>query len=69
MLFRSSLEAAAEQGPAAALTGPVARGDRGTVAAHLAALAADERPAYRAMAREALRLTGRSDPELEAVIG
>ena len=41
----------------------------GTVAAHLAALAADERPAYRAMAREALRLTGRSDPELEAVIG
>ncbi|HEY1824137.1 MAG TPA: DUF2520 domain-containing protein [Trebonia sp.] len=38
----------------AALTGPVARGDNGTVAAHIAAIAADEPaalPAYRALAR------------------
>ena len=35
----------------AALTGPVARGDAGTVRAHLDALPADVRPAYVAMAR------------------
>lgn len=68
-LVRASLEAAAMHGPAAALTGPVARGDRATVAAHLAALDPSERPAYRALAREALRLSGREDPELEAVLG
>ncbi len=40
-------------GSVASLTGPVVRGDAGTVAAHLAALAAvpDTRAAYRAMAR------------------
>ena len=46
----------AELGPAAALTGPAARGDEATVARHLAVLAAEERPAYRAMAAEARRL-------------
>lgn len=68
-LVRTTIEAAAEVGPAAALTGPVARGDHATVAAHLAALDPSERPAYLALAREALRLTGRDDPELEAVLG
>lgn len=45
-----------ERGPAAALTGPVRRGDAGTVAAHLGALAADDRTLYLLLAREALRL-------------
>jgi predicted short-subunit dehydrogenase-like oxidoreductase (DUF2520 family) len=59
---------AVEHGAAAALTGPVARGDAVTVALHLDALPHDERAAYRALAREALRLTGRVDPAVEAVL-
>jgi predicted short-subunit dehydrogenase-like oxidoreductase (DUF2520 family) len=43
-------------GPAAALTGPVARGDWGTVARHLDALPADERAGYEAMVELARRL-------------
>ena len=43
-------------GPAAALTGPVRRGDEGTVARHLAALDPGERPAYEALAAAARRL-------------
>ncbi len=43
-------------GPAAALTGPAARGDEATIDRHLAALPEDERPAYRALADEARRL-------------
>ncbi len=45
-----------EAGPAAALTGPVRRGDVETVAAHLAALGPEDRQLYRLLAREALRL-------------
>jgi predicted short-subunit dehydrogenase-like oxidoreductase (DUF2520 family) len=45
-----------EAGPAAALTGPVRRGDAETVAAHLATLSADDRELYVLLAREALRL-------------
>lgn len=55
-LARGSLDDVAALGPAAALTGPVRRGDHATVANHLAALPADERPAYQAMAEEARRL-------------
>ncbi len=57
-------------GPSAALTGPVSRGDHATVAAHLAALPVGEQDAYRALAREALRLAGpvRGREELEAVL-
>jgi predicted short-subunit dehydrogenase-like oxidoreductase (DUF2520 family) len=43
-------------GPAAALTGPVRRGDAETVAAHLRTLPPDARPAYLVLAREALLL-------------
>jgi predicted short-subunit dehydrogenase-like oxidoreductase (DUF2520 family) len=39
------------RGGDAALTGPVSRGDAGTVAAHLAALPAEVRPSYVALAR------------------
>ena len=63
-LARGSLANVADMGPAAALTGPVARGDWETVAAHLAALPAEERPAYEALARSAARLSGRELPDL-----
>ena len=53
---------AAEHGPARALTGPVARGDWATVAAHLAALAEADRPSYLALAAEAAQLAGRRLP-------
>ncbi len=45
-----------EAGPAAALTGPVRRGDVETVEAHLAALGPEDRKLYLLLAREALRL-------------
>jgi predicted short-subunit dehydrogenase-like oxidoreductase (DUF2520 family) len=55
-LARASLENVAALGPVDALTGPVARGDEATVARHLAALPADERAAYEALAEEARKL-------------
>jgi predicted short-subunit dehydrogenase-like oxidoreductase (DUF2520 family) len=55
-LARGALDDVADLGPAAALTGPVRRGDADTVAAHVAALPEDERAAYEALAREAARL-------------
>lgn len=55
-LAAGSLADVVALGPAAALTGPVRRGDTATVERHLAALPADERPGYEAMAREAARL-------------
>ena len=45
-----------ELGPAAALTGPLRRGDTQTVAAHLAALEGPDRELYRRLGLEALRL-------------
>ena len=45
-----------DSGPAAALTGPVRRGDVETVRAHLAALGPEDRRLYLLLAREALRL-------------
>lgn len=67
-LLRATLDNVVERGAAAALTGPVARGDAATVERHLTALADDERPAYRALAREALRLSGRSDSQLAGLV-
>ncbi len=57
-LARGTLDNVAAVGPAAALTGPVARGDWATVQRHLDALPAAERPAYRALADQAARLVG-----------
>ncbi|HEX9968803.1 MAG TPA: DUF2520 domain-containing protein, partial [Acidimicrobiales bacterium] len=56
-LVRATVEDVAAKGPKAALTGPVARGDHATVARHVAALPAEERPAYQALADQAARLT------------
>ena len=57
-LVRATVENVAALGPAAALTGPVARGDTATLARHLDALPAEERAAYEAMVDQARRLTG-----------
>jgi predicted short-subunit dehydrogenase-like oxidoreductase (DUF2520 family) len=55
----------AAHGPAAALTGPVARGDEATVRLHLARLSAEERPLYCLLGKETLRLARAAglDPE------
>lgn len=57
-LAQDALDAVRELGPAAALTGPVARGDWTTVQHHLEALSPSEQPAYRALADAAGRLAG-----------
>jgi predicted short-subunit dehydrogenase-like oxidoreductase (DUF2520 family) len=68
-LVRGTLDNVDALGARDALTGPVARGDADTVARHLHALPVDERAAYRALAREALRLSGRDDAGLCALLG
>lgn len=55
-LVRAAVENAAAFGAGAALTGPLRRGDVLTVKAHLKALPAPERPAYRALGLQALAL-------------
>jgi predicted short-subunit dehydrogenase-like oxidoreductase (DUF2520 family) len=58
-LQRTTLENVHAMGPAPALTGPALRGDAGTIAAHLSALAGadpDAVPAYVALARTAMDL-------------
>ncbi len=67
-LVLSSVENAFSLGPAGALTGPVQRGDLATVEQHLRDLDPAERDAYRALAREAARLTGRRDTGLDRLL-
>ncbi|MBA2326613.1 MAG: DUF2520 domain-containing protein [Actinobacteria bacterium] len=68
-LVRATLDNVDDLGTAGALTGPVARGDAATVAAHLDVLPAEERAAYRALAEAALRLAGREDhAELQSLL-
>jgi predicted short-subunit dehydrogenase-like oxidoreductase (DUF2520 family) len=67
-LVRATIANVEARGPRAALTGPVARGDIGTVTAHLGAIDARDRDAYAALALAALDLCGRDDPELRAVL-
>jgi len=67
-LVRATVENVAALGPAGALTGPVSRGDVDTVAAHLDAIAVSERAAYRALAEAALRLAGRDDVAMHALL-
>ena len=55
-LVHSTIANVVELGPAAALTGPAARGDHATIALHLAALDDDERPAYQVLVDQATRL-------------
>jgi predicted short-subunit dehydrogenase-like oxidoreductase (DUF2520 family) len=67
-LVLASVENAFTLGPSDALTGPVARGDLATVEQHLRELDPAERDAYRALAREAARLTGRRDTGLDRLL-
>lgn len=62
-LVRGTLDNLAEHGPAAGLTGPVARGDLETVALHLRALEGEERRLYASLARELVRLAWAGLPE------
>ena len=55
-LVRGTLENLERLGPAAALTGPVLRGDVATIGRHLEALTADDAMLYRALGRAALEL-------------
>lgn len=64
-LMRDTLDNVTRVGAPAALTGPAARGDTATLAAHVAALPAGERPLYLALARAAARVAGRDLPELD----
>jgi len=57
-LVEGSVTNAFELGPAAALTGPAARGDEATLDRHRAALDPSELAAYEAMVAEARRLAG-----------
>jgi predicted short-subunit dehydrogenase-like oxidoreductase (DUF2520 family) len=61
-LAQGSLDNVASLGPAAALTGPVARGDWATVRSHVLALPAEETSAYLALVAAASRLAGRDVP-------
>jgi len=67
-LIRTTLDHVFTLGPAAALTGPVARGDLETVGRHLEAIADDERRAYTALADLAGRLAGRDEAALREVL-
>jgi predicted short-subunit dehydrogenase-like oxidoreductase (DUF2520 family) len=57
-LVRATVDNVAALGPAAALTGPAARGDDATLDRHRAALDDGERPAYDALVEAARRLVG-----------
>ena len=68
-LARATVDNAFALGPAAALTGPIARGDAETVVRHLAAVEQAEHRSYTALAHAAARLAGRADdPELREVL-
>ena len=58
-LVKATVDNVDELGPAAALTGPAARGDETTIRRHLDAIAPDEQAAYEALAQQARRLAGR----------
>lgn len=69
-LALASVTNAVASGPAAALTGPIARGDAATVARHLDALPPALRPLYRAAGEAALtlaRAAGLAAPAARAV--
>jgi len=65
-IMAETVRGLAEADPAAVLTGPVRRGDVGTVAAHLAVLDGGAREAYVALARGAVELAVREGLAPEA---
>ncbi len=67
-LVRASVDNVEALGATDALTGPVARGDVDTVARHIESVPPAERASYRALASEALRLSGRDDAALHELL-
>ena len=68
-LTRSALRGVEARGLAAGYTGPIARGDSGVVAAHLAALPPEAADVYRPLSRRGLRLVRhRLTPEARAAL-
>ncbi|SDD83066.1 Rossmann-like and DUF2520 domain-containing protein [Desulfuromonas thiophila] len=68
-LLHSAIANSLALGPEQALTGPIVRGDAGTLACHLQAIAAQHPallPLYRALADQTLELAGRSGRLAEA---
>lgn len=61
-LISTSVENASQLGASAALTGPAARGDWDTIAAHLSSLPPDEQVLYRAVAKAAAELANQQWP-------
>jgi predicted short-subunit dehydrogenase-like oxidoreductase (DUF2520 family) len=68
-LMARTLANLAGSDPASALTGPVRRGDAGTIAAHLEVLQGDTRELYRLLALEAVRLVEAGGGDAAAVRG
>jgi predicted short-subunit dehydrogenase-like oxidoreductase (DUF2520 family) len=64
-LVEGTLQGLAAQGPLAALTGPVARGDGDTIRRHLELLTSDDADLYRALGRAALELAQKRGMEEE----
>lgn len=62
-MVETSVANVTETGAAAALTGPAARGDWGTIAAHLESIGEGERALYRAVAKAAAALAGNDWPD------
>lgn len=63
-LMRSNLEHLIQDGPVAALTGPVERGDAATVEKHLSCLTGpNERALYLAASRKLTEIAARKNPE------
>ena len=62
-LLEGTLRNLEDMGPVSALTGPIQRGDAGTVRKHLAALDAGTRELYMILGREALELARRGGLE------
>lgn len=64
-LMQRALANIGEHGAAASLTGPVARGDAGTVAAHVGVLTGADRELYQELGRAALEMASRGLDETE----
>ena len=64
-LMLGNMEHVAEQGAVAALTGPVERGDIGTVAKHLAVLEGDDREIYRLLSLRLVKIAQQKHPDTD----
>lgn len=61
-LVENNVKTMLERGAAAALTGPIERGDVGTIKKHLAALSDEDAELYRGLGRKVLTIAERKNP-------